>query len=274
MRTDETAMMNPEWAKQLLVKNSSNRPVRNNVVKKYEAAMLAGEWKRTHQGIAIAPDGTVLDGQHRLFAVQRSGCTVPMNVSYDCDPDIFTLLDCGVGRSAKDALKVMGVSNADVISTGTKIFILNSRYPSRTWTALAFPTHQEIKDTYVFRKQTMDEAATRVASAHKEFNFLNKGALLALVLMLEDKDESLENVYKFVDKLSTGEDVSQGTTIYAFRKALYERHLMGNRTTVLQQKHLACLIKCWNYTQLGTPLKVFKAPEFPPMPQLIDKKLF
>ena len=47
MRTDETAMMNPEWAKQLLVKNSSNRPVRNNVVKKYEAAMLAGEME-TH----------------------------------------------------------------------------------------------------------------------------------------------------------------------------------------------------------------------------------
>jgi|TARA_Y100000015_G_C2382538_1_gene85672 hypothetical protein len=274
MRTDETAMMNPQWAKDLLVKNSSNRPVRGNVVKKYVAAMQAGEWKRTHQGIALAPDGTLLDGQHRLFAVQKSGCTVPMNVSYDCDPEIFTLLDCGVGRSAKDALKVMGVSNSDVISTGTKIYILNSRYPARTWSALAFPTHQEIKDTYVCRKDTMDDAATKVASAHKEFNFLNKGALLSLILMLDDKNEDLETIYKFVAKLSTGEGVSQGTTIYAYRKALYERHLMGGRNTVLQQKHLACLIKCWNYSVLGTPLKVFKAPDFPPMPQLIDKQLF
>ena len=269
MWTDQNAMMTPEWSKELLVKNSSNRPVRTNVVKKYVAAMLAGEWERTHQGIALAPDGTVLDGQHRLFAVQKSGCTVPMNITYDCSPSIFTKVDCGVGRSAKDALKVMGVPNSDVVSTGTKIYILSGRYPDRNWCNLTFPTHQEIKDTYLTRQETIDDAASTVASACKEFSYLNRGALLCLILMLDDREEDLENIYKFVSKISTGEDVVQGTPIYAYRKALYERNLMASRAPVLQQKHLACLIKCWNYSELKTPLKVFKAPDFPPMPQLI-----
>jgi hypothetical protein len=273
MWTDEKAMMTPEWAKELLIKNSSNRPVRAMVVKKYETAMLAGEWKRTHQGIALSPDGTLLDGQHRLFAVQKSGCTVPINVTYDCDPEIFAALDCGVGRSAKDALKVMGVPNADVISTGVKVYILSRRYPDRTWTNLTFPTHQEIKDTYGMRTELLDRAGSHVASAHKEFSYLNKGALLALTMLLDDRDENIEEVYKFIYKLATGEGVSIGTTVYAYRKALYEKNLMNNRNSVLQQKHLACLIKCWNYNQVNCPLKVFKAPDFPPMPQLQEKKI-
>ena len=167
-------------------------------------------WKRTHQGIAIAPDGTVLDGQHRLFAVQRSGCTVPMNVSYDYDQEIFTLLDCGVGMSPRKRCpeESWSVSNAD---GGNDLYRHKDLHPELPLSlkdldcsCISNPSG-ESKTPMFSARETMDEAATKVASAHKEFSFLNKGALLALVLMLEDKDESLENVYKFIDKLSAGE---------------------------------------------------------------------
>lgn len=49
--------------------NTHNRKVRDSVVMRYAADMKAGRWKQTHQGIAFNGDGTLLDGQHRLFAI-------------------------------------------------------------------------------------------------------------------------------------------------------------------------------------------------------------
>lgn len=45
--------------------------------------MREGHWDTTHQGIAIATDGTLVDGQHRLMAVVESGVTVRMNVTFN-----------------------------------------------------------------------------------------------------------------------------------------------------------------------------------------------
>lgn len=64
-------------------KNDNNRNINYAKVKKMAKDMKEGHWDTTHQGIAIASDGTLVDGQHRLLAIVESGVTVRMNVTFN-----------------------------------------------------------------------------------------------------------------------------------------------------------------------------------------------
>jgi hypothetical protein len=67
------------------------------------ADMAAGRWQLTHQGIAIGPNGEVIDGQHRLHAVVLSGVTVMMLVTYNVPVESVTVIDVPILRQVKDA---------------------------------------------------------------------------------------------------------------------------------------------------------------------------
>jgi hypothetical protein len=56
----------PAMAQQWLKHNDFNRPLNQRLVEKYAGQMRAGNWQRTHQGIAFDSRGIILDGQHRL----------------------------------------------------------------------------------------------------------------------------------------------------------------------------------------------------------------
>lgn len=108
--------MSPELATHLLEKNDDNRPISMQHVKMLAGAMKRGEWKLTHQPIAIAPSGRLLDGQHRLWAVVESGVTIDCVVIRDVPEDTFDCIDIGKRRSISDVLggdkAMIGVSTA------------------------------------------------------------------------------------------------------------------------------------------------------------------
>ena len=68
--------------------------------------MARGKWRLTHVGIAFAPDGTLIDGQHRLWAICESGVPVEMFVWRNVDPDSMMAIDCGKTRSMADILNI------------------------------------------------------------------------------------------------------------------------------------------------------------------------
>lgn len=82
-RTRDGYEISPEQAARWLERNDNNRNVNVAKVKKMAKDMREGHWDTTHQGIAIASDGTLVDGQHRLLAIVESGVTVRMNVTFN-----------------------------------------------------------------------------------------------------------------------------------------------------------------------------------------------
>lgn len=105
----------PEIAERWLnATNNHNRPLRNRVVAKFAQAMKMGEWKLTAEPIAfshpfIDSEGkqrgeTLLNGQHRLWAIMDSGVTCPMTVWWGCEPDEFEVIDQGAMRTFGDVL--------------------------------------------------------------------------------------------------------------------------------------------------------------------------
>lgn len=82
MRT-ETVQITPTLARDMLKKNKSNRPVNSEILALYVRDMLASRWKATHQGLCIGKGGVVIDGQHRLLAIEISGKAQTLQVTYD-----------------------------------------------------------------------------------------------------------------------------------------------------------------------------------------------
>lgn len=78
-------LVSPEMAARWLTRNHSNREVDTGAVRRYSEAMLSGRWRLSGESLKFKVGGEVLDGQHRLMAVVRSGCTVPMLVLTDVE---------------------------------------------------------------------------------------------------------------------------------------------------------------------------------------------
>jgi len=91
-------------AKELLEGNHSNRPIRESVVRGYAEAMTKGQWRLTHQGIAIDARGNLVDGQHRLLAVIESGKPLKTMVTVYAGTasPLWNPVDIGAGRNAGD----------------------------------------------------------------------------------------------------------------------------------------------------------------------------
>jgi len=94
----------PEHATEMLKRNTSNRSMRPGHVEDLASAIRRGEWATTHQGIAFAVDGTLVDGQHRLAAIAKAGVAVNCVVTYGLNRDSYRVIDCGKVRTIADRL--------------------------------------------------------------------------------------------------------------------------------------------------------------------------
>lgn len=105
MRVTEI-FMTPELASQMLAKNHGNRDVRQSTVKAYATEMKAGQWRTTHQPIAVDQTGRLVDGQHRLSAVIAADWSGTMLLAtYDSTEETMQLpVDRGLRRAMYDVL--------------------------------------------------------------------------------------------------------------------------------------------------------------------------
>jgi hypothetical protein len=116
-------LVTPERAKEILKKNTSNRRVKEASVTRYANDMKAGRWRSgTYELIKISKTGRVLDGQHRLHAVIKSGVSVLFHIVHGLEEDLFSVLDTGSVRNASDIFKIAGIPNETVIPSIIQTF--------------------------------------------------------------------------------------------------------------------------------------------------------
>lgn len=100
--TDETVLMTPDLAKEMLKRNKNNRPINWKKVEEYAKLMREGRWRLTSQGIILDEKGNILTGQKRLWAVVYADTSVYMRVSRGTPSETANLLDRGTPQSARD----------------------------------------------------------------------------------------------------------------------------------------------------------------------------
>ena len=85
--------ISPELAEEWLGKNHGNRNQRDHKIIAYTRDIKDGNWLQTGETIKFDTDGRLIDGQHRLEAIHRSGETLRMLVVMGLSPHVQSVLD-------------------------------------------------------------------------------------------------------------------------------------------------------------------------------------
>lgn len=138
----------PAMAAEWLEGNTNNRNLSEQTVSLYVRAMLSGEWRTTHQGIALYNDGTVADGQHRLHAIVKSNTSQQMLVTFGVQREDAYGIDAHRPRSNIDIVRIGGEANW---ITPKMISSLSSIYGTKKISAAeVIQLCEPIRDSLVF----------------------------------------------------------------------------------------------------------------------------
>lgn len=105
--TTKTMMVTPAQASSWLASsNIDNRVVKPGTVQRYADRIRAGEWVVVDQLISFDINGRLLNGQHRLMAVVKTGISIEALVGFGFPEGAYKYLDQGHNRTKADIHKV------------------------------------------------------------------------------------------------------------------------------------------------------------------------
>jgi len=201
----DVMQITPEVATEMLSRNPYNRPIRSKTVDMYADDMRRGAWEETSQAITFDKDGNLLDGQHRLNAVIRSG--VAINALVVSDMPRSGMYDAGLTRSTVDRL-IMGGGNItkSIISSMTcaacnfLIGIKNSPASKRRRSTA------EIRDFMVNNEDVLLKACDIIGS--KRTLGISVAPVIAALISALHSNVDVEVVRRFYQVLVTGISMS------------------------------------------------------------------
>ncbi len=244
----------PDLATQWLEKNTHNRPIKDTAVKDYAADMKAKKWELNGSAIVFDWDGTLQDGQHRLWACIESDTPFMTNVTEGVDPKVFPTIDTGRKRTAADVLGIADVVNRNAVAAAAAIVI---SYKKGTIKQNERVSHRDVLE-FVSANADLGEWVSRCKRA-KGFS-QSYTTLLAAVLFLGSRKHP-QRADDFLHKFQTGEDLKTGSPVLALRNRLLT-------SKDKRKDRLALIIQAWNAFVKGRPLTKMQLPRSDQFPKI------
>lgn len=134
-------IINPETARNYLAANIyNNRRIQRDRVDAYAFDMAMGKWCNNGTTITFDNQGRLIDGQHRLMAVIKSGATIQALVVRGVDDDAFKTIDVGQPRTNQQILRIGGNQFAD-----KKNYAAVASFFLRTINGIHKPTYSQVE---------------------------------------------------------------------------------------------------------------------------------
>lgn len=157
---DTTELITPAIAQEMLKHNKTNRPINWRKVEEYSDLMANDQWKLHSQGIIFDPNGNILTGQKRLWAVVYSGKDVLMRVSRGCPADTVRILDRGTPQTARDmAARETKRKHTAVENSIVRGFLVLNGYKT--------PSPDKIADVMIEKSETLEDILTETKGTKK-----------------------------------------------------------------------------------------------------------
>lgn len=252
--TPQWETITPARAEEILAKNTCNRPIKWNYVRRLADAMRDGLWFANGETIKLNGD-VLLDGQHRLLACVDSGAAFRSLVVSGLSKEAFSTIDAGIHRGGSDTLAVLGYKNTSALSAAVQI--VDRYFTGNLWTQRATVyTNDEIAELVTKYPGVQD----LVARGTLRPKFFSRSRLAALLYLFSMSDEQLAET--FVAKVVTGLGVTSDDPAFHLRERLI-RNSLGKEK--LSHTYLTALfIKAWNAARSGRPCRVLKFTESGP----------
>lgn len=204
--------------------NNDNRNLRTRRAERYRDVILSGQWKMTHQGLAIDTRGVLQDGQHRLMGIKMAydalkatqtlrsgdikwdGSPLPMIVFTGVDPANYDAIDEGLLRTAGDVLAAGNVGLTYTTNVASTIRLCMALMSSNPRTASrGSMTNADVARFYEEHDSTQIIESVRYAMKHYKATKINFTALAVAHYMLRHANGAT-NTYlaAFFDGIATG----------------------------------------------------------------------
>lgn len=214
--TFKTRIVTPDDARAMLAGNTDNRTLREGWVDQLAGLIKAGKWAITHQGIAIAKGGRLLDGQHRLHAIVRAGIPVEIMVATGLDDDSYRWIDGGKTRTTPDRIHLVDDSHVNRLCCS----LVNNylRYAKGANT----PSVDDIETQFLHMVDSFVYVGSSFARPIKLLTLMPVGAAFVCY-----HHHFQANAVEAVESFITGKMLDEGDPILALREALLAQRVRG-----------------------------------------------
>ena len=257
--TPETAR---EW---LLMCNHKNRNISQQLVNRISQAIGDGQWVYNGQPIIFDASGGLIDGQHRLAAIVKSGIAVESLVVSDVtDERAFATEDDGKKRTLADNLGASGVRHASSVASIGRIFYWIYHCPDLSRYRLVNKSipHLKMMD-FISQTPSISEAARMALKCRRICPVSLMGAALT-ALMLINKDRGLRFFDMFIE-----DDYDYRNHPVKKLKERLTNDTLNTKARLSDRDKLALIFKAWNGWLEGKAVKDlrFRSTETFPVPR-------
>jgi hypothetical protein len=235
-------LITPEIAAILLRGNKNNRPVRRPHLTTLVRAIQNSDWIMTGNGIAIADDGHLIDGQHRLMAIVEAKQPVESLVYIGISKEAFKTTDLGKKRGAADIAALMGFVQYVTVGCAATLLYLYDRRALKYGYGAASNT--AIESILRANRSGLEYSAM---VARKAVDLLPPGIGAFCHFIFSRLDLAMAD--RFFDQLGTGADLSMRSPILWLRNRLI--HNRGDKAKLPRVTMAALVIKTWNRYRRG-----------------------
>lgn len=243
----------PQLAGEMLERNTSNRPLNENRAKTYARDMRGGSWQLNGESLKFSRNGLLLDGQHRLRAIQMAERTVPMLVVFGLNDAAQATMDMGAKRSVSDILRMRGVKNytkASAIAQGDMRWQKFGPLAAFQSGGRLVLTATETVDWYEAHAVEIDLAASPSKRLYDATNHV-VSQTAAGILWLQFHRLDVDDADAFFERLIKGVASDEHDPILVLRNRLMR--LAADRDAIrrLPQYKAALIVKAWNLYRTG-----------------------
>lgn len=237
----------PKIATQLLELNEDNRPVSSSKVEQYARDMKASNWPLNGESVIIAADGSVNDGQHRLFACIEAGTPFETVVVFGVDRDSRLTVDQGRARGAGCYLGMAGTPNAKAVATISRLALAYEKTNGRAVELKHGLTNAEVM---AFANAHNDELQVAYQAANRQHTdtVAPKTLFGFWAFLLRDKVSS--SVY--IRQVQTGENLALNDPAYRVRERLI------GMSRAARQARTEAFLRGWINFRDGKPMTLVK----------------
>jgi len=241
--TDVVKVTPAQAAKWLAMSNTHNRAIRESKVALYARDMSSGAWKFNGDTVRFAADGTLLDGQHRLHAIVRSGVTVPFVVVRGLDIDAQDTMDIGAHRALRDQLLLRGEHNSGFIAAISRRALLLERgqVTSSGWSFA--PSHAEMI-AYIDANPDIRRASEIAVRAHGKLPAAPSAIGTAFLTCARVNESDAETFY--VSQIIDGLGLFDTDPAYVLRQRLQREVMTTGRKMEPDDVYRYCIL-AWNH---------------------------
>lgn len=251
----------PAKASEWLKRNQSNRPLKPRAIDRYAQAMKRGAWKLNGESIKFNCNGRMIDGQNRLNAVIKSGCTIESYVVRGLPDDAFDTIDQGVTRSLADVLHRNLHKNCVALASAIRWMVIIRDREKYKVLSMSMDSSLEELAKNPGLKESVPVFTSRVAKS-----MLPAGVGAACrYLFIESRraagdTRGIVRAETFFERLITGEQLQKAQPVYQLREALIRNY---KETAKLPHDVIAAMIViAWNATIKDKQMRTTRSLEW------------